>query len=167
MWGYEVELPAGFDYSLADETTERPLSSWMSLGVRLARDRSTASHETAALVLPTGARGPAFLLKSNFRVILRYNTALAYGLSVAHLADRLRGDPPFLRDWPRSDRMLTRAERKELQTLLAHRGFDPGPVDGKVGPKTRAAVRAYQASVGLLPDGYTETILLERIRANP
>ena len=111
-------------------------------------------------------RGPGFLLTPNFRVILRYNTALAYGLSVAHLSDRLRGEPPFA-SWPRGDRMLTRPEREELQTLLTQRGFDLGPVDGKVGPKTRAAIRAYQASIGILPDGYAEAGLLERIRPVP
>ena len=153
-WGYEVELPQGFDYSLADERTERPLSDWLSLGVRLAHNRQvTSAQETAVLVLPTGARGPAFLLAPNFRVILRYNTALAYGLSVAHLSDRLRGEPPFVRSWPRSDRMLTKPEREELQTLLTQRGFDPGPVDGKVGPKTRAAIRAYQALSGFCRTG--------------
>jgi lytic murein transglycosylase len=153
-WGYEVELPQGFDYSLADERTERSLSDWLSLGVRLAHNRQgPRAQETAVLVLPTGARGPAFLLTPNFRVILRYNTALAYGLSVAHLSDRLRGEPPFVRSWPRSDRMLTKPEREELQTLLTQRGFDPGPVDGKVGPKTRAAIRAYQASIGICRTG--------------
>jgi membrane-bound lytic murein transglycosylase B len=165
-WGYEVELPQGFDYSLVDERTERPLSEWLSFGVSLADNRNEISaKETAVLVLPTGARGPAFLLTANFRIILRYNTALAYGLSVAHLSDRLRGGPPFVRSWPRSDRMLTRPEREELQTLLAQRGFDPGPVDGKVGPKTRAAIRAYQAPIGLLADGYAEASLLEKLRA--
>ena len=120
----------------------------------------------AVLVLPTGARGPAFLLLPNFRVILRYNTAMAYALSVAHLSDRLRGASPFARGWPREDRMLSATERKVLQTLLALRGFEPGTVDGKVGPKTRAAIRTYQASVGLLPDGYANAFLMERARAD-
>lgn len=165
-WGYEVELPDGFDYSLADETTERPLSSWMQSGVRLVDQRlSTPADVKAVLLLPTGARGPAFLLLPNFQAILRYNTAMAYALSVAHLSDRLRGGPPFVRSWPREDRVLTTDERKELQNLLAGRGFEVGGVDGKVGPKTRAAVRAYQASVGLVPDGYADAALLERVKA--
>jgi hypothetical protein len=167
-WGYEVELPPGFDHSLADETTERPLSGWIVLGLRLSHDRPvTAPDASAVLVLPAGSRGPAFLLLPNFRVILRYNTALAYALSVAHLSDRLRGGPPFARDWPRDDRMLSHGERRELQILLAKLGFDPGSIDGKIGPRTRAAVRRYQASVGLLPDGYANEALLERVRARP
>ena len=70
--------------------------SWIALGLRLNHDPSIiAPDASAVLVLPTGSRGPAFLLLPNFRVILRYNTALAYALSVAHLSDRLRGDQPL------------------------------------------------------------------------
>jgi membrane-bound lytic murein transglycosylase B len=167
-WGHEVELPPGFDYSLADETTDRPLSGWIALGLRLSHDPSVAAPDASAvLVLPAGSRGPAFLLLPNFRAILRYNTALAYALSVAHLSDRLQGGTPFARSWPRHDRMLTNAERKDVQALLGKLGFDPGTVDGKIGPRTRAAIRGYQASVGLLPDGYANEALLERVRARP
>jgi membrane-bound lytic murein transglycosylase B len=77
-WGYEVVLPDGFDYSLADETTVRPLSSWIGLGLRLARGHPVANTEPGGvLVLPTGSLGPAFLVLPNFRVILHYNTAMA------------------------------------------------------------------------------------------
>jgi uncharacterized protein (TIGR02594 family) len=40
-----------------------------------------------------------------------------------------------------------------IQHELARRGFDPGGIDGIDGPRTRAAVRAFQASAGLLQDG--------------
>jgi membrane-bound lytic murein transglycosylase B len=111
-----------------------------------------------------GARGPAFLLLANFRAILRYNNSTAYALTVGHLADRLRGGPAFVQPWPRDDRTLTTSERKELQTLLGLHGFAVGEPDGKLGPQTRAAVRAYQSSAGLIPDGYAAPLLLERLR---
>lgn len=41
----------------------------------------------------------------------------------------------------------------QLQARLNERGFNPGAVDGSFGPGTAAAVRAFQASVGLTPDG--------------
>ncbi|MDP4004964.1 lytic murein transglycosylase [Methylobacterium sp. NEAU K] len=167
-WGYEVALPEGLDAALADETTSRSLAEWRDLGVKPIRDRPIPDETASAtLILPAGIRGPAFLLRPNFAVILRYNTALAYALTVAQLSDRLRGDPGLSRDWPRSDRPLTPDERRDLQTRLAERGYATGGVDGKIGPKTRAALRAYQGSVGLPPDGYADAALLDRIRATP
>ncbi len=133
-----------------------------------ARDRAAPDDTAeATLILPAGIRGPAFLLRPNFAVILRYNTALAYALTVAHLSDRLSGDPGFARDWPRGDRPLTADERRDIQTRLAERGFAPGGVDGKIGPRTRSALRAFQGSIGLPADGYADTAVLERIRAAP
>ncbi|UMY18871.1 lytic murein transglycosylase [Methylobacterium organophilum] len=164
-WGREVSLPEGFDHRLADETTERVFSEWAALGVKPAGPLPFPEGARAVLLLPAGARGPAFLLQPNFKVILRYNTALAYALTVAHLADRLAGAPAFAAPWPRGDRMLTTPERRELQTTLAVLGYAVGAADGKVGPKTRAAIRAYQEKAGLTPDGYAEPGLLEKIRA--
>ncbi len=164
-WGYEVELPQGFDYTLADDMTNRPVSEWARLGVRLAWGGAFPSDdEKVVLTLPAGARGPAFLLLPNFRVLLQYNNSTAYALSVGHLADRLRGSGAFVRPWPREDRTLTVSERTELQVLLERRGFAVGSHDGRVGPKTRAAIRAYQGSRGLAPDGYADAGLLERLR---
>jgi lytic murein transglycosylase len=164
-WGYEVALPQGFDYALADDTTERPLSEWMHFGVRLPHGGDFPSIDgKAVLTLPAGARGPAFLLLPNFRAILRYNNSTAYALSVGHLADRLRGSVAFSQPWPRDSRTLTMSERRELQMLLGAQGFSAGEPDGRLGPKTRAAVRAYQSSVGLTPDGYADPILLERLK---
>jgi membrane-bound lytic murein transglycosylase B len=167
-WGYEVVLPDSFDAAFADETTPRSFAAWRDLGVKPARDRPIPDESAqATLILPSGIRGPAFLLRPNFAVILRYNTALAYALTVALLSDRLRGDPGLTRDWPRGDRALTGDERRDLQTRLTGRGYATGGVDGKIGPKTRAALRAYQGSQGLPADGYADPALLERIRAAP
>ena len=167
-WGFEVVLPEGFDPALADESTARSLAEWRRLGLKPVRERPAADEAPAAtLILPAGIRGPAFLLLPNFRAILRYNTALAYALTVGHLADRLRGEPAFARDWPRGDRALTADERKTLQSRLAERGYAVGGIDGKIGPRTRAALRAYQGSVGLPADGYADAALLGRITAAP
>lgn len=166
-WGQEVGLPDAFDYRLADETTERSFADWAALGLKPTSDRPfpESAERRATLVVPAGARGPAFLLEPNFKVILRYNTALAYALTVAHLSDRLAGAPAFSRDWPRGDRMLTNEERTDLQARLETLGHPTGGADGKIGPKTRAAIRAFQATKGLVPDGYAEAGLLEAVRA--
>lgn len=166
-WGGEVVLPAGFDYRLADETTVRTLAEWRGLGLGLkpAGREIGAETDTARLVLPAGARGPAFLLRPNFQALLGYNTAFSYALAVAHLADRLRGEPGFVRPWPRGDRPLGSDERREIQTALEAKGHPVGGIDGRIGPRSRAAIRAWQAAAGLVPDGYADSTLLERLRA--
>ena len=166
-WGSEAALGDRFDYALADETTARSLDGWRALGAPPVPEGDADGTAQATLVVPAGAGGPAFLLRPNFSAILRYNTSLSYALTVAHLSDRLRGRAAFARDWPRGDRALTEAERRDLQTRLDAHGHKVGVVDGRIGPKTRAAIRAYQAAAGLRPDGYADVALLERLRTAP
>lgn len=42
---------------------------------------------------------------------------------------------------------------KKIQTALRKAGFDPGPIDGKMGPKTKKALRGFQKASGLVVDG--------------
>lgn len=162
-WGYEVELPRGFDYTLAD--TDRLIADWTRLGVRRPGGRDfPRPSDNAELVLPAGASGPAFLMLKNFFVIKRYNNATAYALAVGHLADRIRGGGPFVHAWRRDALPLSRPQAEELQTLLNRRGFSVGTADGQVGPATRRGIRAYQTAAGLVPDGYASVALLEHIR---
>jgi len=164
-WGYEVALPHGFDYLLADRSRQMTVQQWESLGVKRAGDQPFPHRgERAFLLLPAGARGPAFLMLQNFRVIMKYNPAEAYALAIGHLADRLRGGGPFVHDWPRNERVLTLDERLELQQLLARRGFDVGAPDGLLGPRTRLAIRNYQVAAGLVPDGFASSAVLDRLR---
>ncbi|PLX35954.1 MAG: lytic murein transglycosylase [Hyphomicrobiales bacterium] len=163
-WGYEVQLPRGFNYALADKRTQRTLKGWQDLGISRVGGRDfPRPDDKAALYLPGGAKGPAFLMLRNFKVIKRYNNADAYALAVGHLSDRLRGGGTFARDWPRDDAPLGRSQTKQLQKLLAKHGYDTGGVDGKVGPKTMAAIIAVQKRLGWTPDGYAGTKLLKRL----
>ena len=100
----------------------------------------------------------------NFAVIESYNTADAYVIGVGHLADRLGGGPAIGHAWPRDDRALTFDERVEMQTLLQKRGFDPEKLDGRIGPLTINAVRAYQKAHGMVPDGYPSPGFLATLR---
>ena len=83
---------------------------------------------------------------------------------MGHLGDRILGGAPIRSDWPRGDRALTFAERKELQERLTREGFDTQKIDGRIGPLTVNAVRAYQMAAGIMPDGYASLMLLERLR---
>jgi membrane-bound lytic murein transglycosylase B len=164
-WGYEVVLPQGFDFRLADRSRQYAIADWERLGLRRADTKSfPRPSDRAFLLVPAGARGPAFLMLNNFRVIMRYNPAEAYALAIGHLADRLRGAGPIVQPWPREERALTAQERFELQQRLATRGFNLGDPDGLLGAKTRAAIRDFQIQAGLVPDGYASADLLDRLR---
>jgi membrane-bound lytic murein transglycosylase B len=164
-WGYEVVVPQGFNYMLADRSRIMTLQEWRRAGIMRPGGKAfPRAEDRAYLLLPAGAQGPGFLMLQNFRVIMRYNPAEAYALAIGHLADRLRGGEPFTQPWPRYERVLTRDERYELQSLLARRGFDVGEPDGQLGGRTRAALRQFQASAGFLPDGFASAAILDRLR---
>lgn len=162
-WGYEVQLPPNFDYSLI-ESGKKTVKQWRDLGLRRPGARMEHANEQANLLLPAGANGPAFLVFKNFRAIKRYNNSDAYALAVGHLSDRISGNPPFTQGWPTNDAPLTRSQRKEVQSLLIRAGYAIGGVDGKIGRKTRAAIRHYQRKKGVTPDGFASMLLLERLR---
>jgi lytic murein transglycosylase len=168
-WGFEVRLPAGLDLNGEGRRVKRPLSAWTARGVRradgspLARD-GLGADAPAGLLAPAGAAGPAFLVLRNFDAIYSYNAAESYGLAIAHLADRLRGGAPFVAPWPTDDPGLSRAERRELQHLLIARGHDIGEVDGMLGERSRAAIRAEQQRLGQEPTGRAGQKLLAALR---
>jgi membrane-bound lytic murein transglycosylase B len=163
-WGLEVRLPDGFDYDQTTAAVKKPVADWAALGVQPVAGGVLPDHGLASVLLPGGARGAAFLIYPNFQVIEKYNTADAYVIGIGHLADRIRGGLPIAASWPRDLRALTLPERKELQERLGAAGFDPGGVDGRMGPKTIAAVKAFQAAHGLIPDGYPSLDILTRLR---
>lgn len=164
-WGYEVTLPQNFDYTLASTSRTMTLSDWARLGVaRIEGKQFPRPDDPAYLLVPAGAGGPAFLMLKNFRVIMKYNPAEAYALAIGHLADRMEGFGPIVQAWPRHERVLSAAERYELQQHLERHGFDVGKPDGRIGSRSRAAIKQYQAAAGLVPDGFPSGSLLDRLR---
>jgi membrane-bound lytic murein transglycosylase B len=165
-WGYEVVVPKSFDFLLADRTQTKTMREWEKAGIRRAGGKPfPRAGDRAFLMVPAGAQGPGFLMLQNFRAIMKYNPSEAYALAIGHLADRLRGGEPFIQAWPRHERVLTRAERLEVQQHLARNGYDVGEPDGRFGPRTRNALRAFQVTVGTTPDGFATASLLERLRS--
>jgi lytic murein transglycosylase len=157
-WGMEVTLPAGFDTGLLGRGKGRTAADWQGLGVRAVGPVALAGGSIIA------GGGPYFLLTQNFATILRYNNAQNYAIGVGHLSDRILGRGPVQASFGPDAAGLTQADRKELQRLLTAKGFDTGGTDGVIGAKTRAAISAYQSSVGLPVTGEPSLDLLRRLR---
>ena len=164
-WGFEVQLPAKFDFGQAGLSTKKPLAAWARAGVRRANGKPLEPTDMkASLLLPAGASGPALLVTGNFRALLRYNNSVSYGLAVAWLAQKLIDAPFISKPWPITERTLQLEERKELQRLLAARGLAVRSQDGVMGSETTTALRSYQLSKGLPPDGFPSLKVLEALR---
>jgi len=165
-WGYEVALPQGFNYLLADRNKLMTFRDWENLGVRRSDGSALPrGNDRTFLLVPAGSRGPSFLMTQNFRAIMKYNPAEAYALAIGHLADRLRGGPSFVQAWPRDERVLSLTERLELQQHLARQGYDiGGDPDGQLGPRSRAALMQFQVRTGVPADGFATAAMLERLR---
>jgi membrane-bound lytic murein transglycosylase B len=164
-WGEEVQLPQGFAYEQAETDLRKPIAEWAQLGVHNAAGQPLPdSAEDAAILLPAGYRGPAFLVRNNFNVILRYNAASAYALAIGLLSDRLKGDAGIIEaKWPVDEAPLDEASRTALQDGLTALGFSTGGADGVLGRRTQQAIRDYQKSHGLPADGFATPGLLTRI----
>lgn len=163
-WGVEVKLPRGFNYTLTGERVKKSPNEWAAMGVRDTKGAKVPNHGSASILLPAGAQGAAFMIFKNFHVIERYNTADAYVIGVGHLSDRIGGAGPLKSGWPRDDRNLRFAEKKEMQRRLTARGFNTDGVDGIIGPNTIQAIRRFQSTVGMVPDGYASYEILRKLK---
>lgn len=163
-WGEEVRLPDDFPFASADVSIRKPVSEWRQMGVRAIPGQELPSgDQMAAIILPAGHRGPAFMVFDNFNALLTYNSAVSYALAVGLLADRLKGFPRVQASWPTDEPALDLASAIALQQGLTDLGFSTGGADGIFGPKTRDAIRLYQQSRGLPPDGFATEALVERV----
>jgi membrane-bound lytic murein transglycosylase B len=163
----EVSLPSDFDYALADPDSVHPLSDWKKLGVKRINGMDFPSDAgNAAIYLPAGARGPAFMTFDNFRTVLKYNNAASYALAVCYLANRIHGGAPIMGSWPRDEQPLTSDQRRQFQTDLQALGYTIGTLDGVLGRMTRAALRQYQKAHGLPADGFPTVEMLGRLNAD-
>ncbi|MFZ1964460.1 MAG: lytic murein transglycosylase [Roseiarcus sp.] len=161
-WGFEAKIPGGYS-GPSGRKPKLPMSAWAARGVTRVDGRPLGQGE-AGLLLPAGPDGPAFLVTRNFDAITSYNASESYALAIAVLAQRLAGGPGIVAPWPTDDPGLTRAERRELQTLLTRRGYDVGEPDGAIGAKTKAAIADFEGKNGMEEDGRASVKVLEALK---
>jgi len=159
----EVKLPENFDFSQAQLISRKSVADWVRLGVLDIDDKALPALDSAAIILPQGWQGPAFMVFSNFDVIMDWNRSVNYALSVAHLANQFEGDKPIMAGLEAESDALTFNQMWALQGKLNELGFDCGAPDGFPGLKMQAAIRQYQGSKNLPQDGYASPSLYQQL----
>lgn len=164
-WLEEVRVPASMPWDQADLAIQHPRTQWAKLGVTRADGSPLqADAQAASLLLPMGRLGPAFLAYPNFQIFIEWNQSIVYSTSAAYLATRIAGAPAMKRG-SGAIAPFASAQIRELQQLLARRGHDVGKIDGFLGQKSRAAVKAEQIKFGLPADSYPTPELVQRLHA--
>jgi membrane-bound lytic murein transglycosylase B len=161
-WGREVKLPKDFPFLEAGLKNTKSLSEWRQLGVTRADNSPLPADEMqAALLVPAGHQGPAFLVYDNFNVIMRWNRSEFYAIAVGQLADQIAGGGKLLQSPPENAPRLHRDQVIALQTQLNTKGIDAGTPDGIFGPGTRRALSEFQQQQGMIADGFPNREVLK------
>lgn len=161
-WLLEVKVPKQMDWAQARLDNKLPLSTWSAEGVTRANGTALPKNGVAALLLPMGRNGPAFLAYPNFDAYLQWNESSVYSLTAAYFATRLAGAPPLKRgNAPVAT--LSLSQVKTLQTKLRSKGFRIEKIDGIIGQETMNATRKLQQQLGLPADGYPDMTLFNQL----
>ena len=162
-WLEEVRVSENVPWAEAARAILHPRSFWSAVGVTRADGGALPADRTpAALLLPMGRLGPAFLAYENFAVYWEWNQSSNYTLAAAYFATRLAGAPPMQEG--NAPPILPAADMRELQERLNALGYDAGTPDGRLGETTRAGVKKAQLAFGMPPDGYPTRELLQLLR---
>lgn len=158
-WIQEVQLPENLPWEKSGLGNEIPASEWFKLGVTPRDGITTFGNLPAALILPQGRKGPAFITYPNFNIYLEWNQSFIYTTSAAYFATRLSSAATYTKGNP--DPNFDDAAMKELQTKLQAHGHDVGKVDGILGSGTRQAIQKEQQRLGLPADGWPTQQLVQ------
>jgi lytic murein transglycosylase len=166
-WAYEVQAPSNVDCTLGVPEVTKPIGEWLKAGFVPVRGQKLSAAEQAqpaSLLQPEGIYGPAFLTTKNYFVIKEYNFSDLYVLFVGHLSDRMLSPQPFATPWSASTQLRT-TDVEAMQRQLTRLKLYADKLDGKAGMQTRAALGAYQKSVGIKLDCWPSEAVLRSMSA--
>ncbi|MBL4892945.1 MAG: lytic murein transglycosylase [Rhizobiaceae bacterium] len=166
-WGFESKVPASISCALEGPDQMRDVSAWAKSGVTRYSGKAFPKSELkrkAALLVPAGLSGPAFIATPNFYVIKSYNNSDLYALFIGNVADRIAyGNRPFQARWKKISG-LKRGQVMTMQKRLIKLGHDVGGADGLAGFKTRRAIGVWQSNNKRKPTCFPSSSLAKVLR---
>ncbi len=160
-WIQEISIPENLPFEKTGLQPGMKAADWFALGVKPRDGDTSFGNLEAAVVLPQGRKGPAFMTYPNFNIYLEWNQSFIYTTSAAYFATRLAGAQPYERGNPEEG--LSEEAMKQLQTKLNALGHDVGKIDGILGSGTRTAIQKEQQKLGLPADGWATQALLSAL----
>jgi membrane-bound lytic murein transglycosylase B len=147
-WGRPVRMSreTGEIWALVNSYEKRTVAQFAALGIT-AYDGSPLpnSNIDAMLIAPNGVAAPMFLIYDNFALIMRWNAAQSYAISVGMLADEIVGRGTTLtRPEGDDEQPLSFDDVRAVQRRLQGLGLYDGNIDGRVGRQTVRGIKAYQ-----------------------
>ena len=160
-WLQEVTVPSNLDWSQTGLTNKQSVRNWAAAGVTAKQGSLGPANLPAAILLPMGRNGPAFIAYPNFDVYFEWNKSFVYVTTAAYFGTRLNGAGVY--DAGNPSAPLSGQQMQQLQQKLSNRGHDVGGIDGILGAKTRDAVQAEQQRLGLPADAWPTVQLLNAL----
>ncbi len=169
-WGMEVSLPWDFDFSQTGRGKVKTIKEWRKQGVKTKDNREIKLDKklAAAIIIPEGKKGSAYLVLNNFNKIMQWNRSENYALAVGLLADYVVSDRPWQAAYQNPATRLRTDDIIFIQSFINKLGWGKLDEDGQLGSQTREAVKQVQKAAKLPADGYPDYQLLQKInRYNP
>lgn len=169
-WGMPVTLPWNFDFSQSGRKKVKSIKEWKKLGVKTLSHKklSLPDNEKAAIIVPEGKKGRAYLVLNNFNKIMVWNRSENYALAIGILADYLRTGKSWKPVEENPAVRLRTDDILKIQAFINKLGFGKLDEDGMLGTQTREAIKQVQQKAKLPQDGYPDASLLNKInKYNP
>ena len=165
-WGQEVILPWNFDYNLVGLKKYKTVKEWKKLGVIGAdwKALKLPDDAAAAIILPDGRRGRAYITLSNFRRIMIWNRSINYALAIVKLAEYTSNNHKFSPLVEKVYYKLTDEDVMKVQHFANRIMKTRLKEDGRLGPKTAVVIKKLQKKWHLPQDGVPDYLLLHKIR---
>ncbi len=169
-WGMEVSLPWNFDYAVSGRNNQKTIREWRKLGVKTTDNKKIKlnSELKAAVIVPEGKKGKAYLVLDNFRKTMLWNRSENYALAIGILADYIKSGKKWQALEQNSAVRLKTDDVLKVQTFINKLGWFKLDEDGQLGSKTREAIKEVQQKAKMAQDGYPDYQLLQKInKYNP
>lgn len=164
-WGQEVSLPWNFDFSQSGRGKIKTVKEWKKQGIKTKGNKKLELPDDlkAAIIVPEGKKGNAYLVLNNFNKIMKWNRSENYALAIGTLADYIRTGKEWKKTQQNSAVRLRTDDILLIQAFINKFGGSKVDEDGMLGSQTREAIKKVQKKARLPQDGYPDAVLLNKI----